>query len=72
MALLDMQKSWVGVQRRADANVRQPGYWPRAYVRLDLEGSVTNIDPDDARQLAKALTGAANMIDPPKPRKAKA
>ena len=69
MALLNMTEAWVGVQRRADANLRQPGWFPKAYVRLELEGTVTNIGPDNARALAKAIKFNADLIDPPAPRK---
>lgn len=62
--LLDLNKSWIGTQRRLDA---KPGstWYPPAYVRMDLEGDVTNMSPSAARQLAKALVYNANLIDPP-------
>ena len=70
MALLDLTKSWVGVSRRADELLtKNVGWYPQAYVRVDLEGQVVNISAHNAKQLAKAITAAANVIEPPTPRK---
>lgn len=68
MALLDTDQAWVGVEQRLDGNAQRPLSWPRAYVRMSLDGKVTNMSPSVARQLAKHLKANADRIDPPKPR----
>ena len=68
MALLGSDEVWVGIEHRLDGNPRHPDHWPRAYVRVALDGDVKNMSPAIARLLAKHLVAKANMIDPPKPR----
>lgn len=73
MALLDLTKSWIGVARRADEPIgKNSGWYPQPYVRIDLEGQVVNVSAYNAKKLAKAITAAANVIEPPTPRKRKA
>ena len=70
MALERMTEAWVGVQRRATDRLGTKDDWfPQSYVTLKLEHDPRrNLSPSAARTLAKALTAAANLIDPPKPR----
>jgi len=70
MALVDLNKSWVGVQRRASDRIGTKDDWyPQSYVTLKLEdGAQQNLSPSSARSLGKALLAAAAVIDPPKPR----
>ena len=67
MALLDLNKTWVGVQRRAtDRLGHRDAWYPTSYVTLSLPGHETvNISPSNAKALAKAITAAANLIEPP-------
>ena len=70
MALVDINKCWVGVQRRAsDALGKKDDWYPQSYVTLKLEDGVQqNLSPTAARKLSKALAAAASLIDPPTPR----
>lgn len=70
MALVNLNETWVGVQRRAtDQLGKRDDWFPASYVTLKLEGDgQKNLSADSAKRLAKALVAAANLIDPPKPR----
>ena len=69
MSLVNLNEVWVGVQRRAtDRLGNRDDWYPQSYVTLAIDGAKYNISPSSAKSLAKALTGAANLIDPPKPR----
>lgn len=73
MALIDINKCWVGVARRASERLGNRDSWyPQSYVRLSIEDDHFNLSPTNAKTLAKAITAAANLIDPPTPRKRKA
>lgn len=70
MALIDLNKCWVGVQRRASDRLGTRDDWyPQSYVTLKLEdGGQQNLSPSSAKALGRALIAAAAVIDPPKPR----
>jgi hypothetical protein len=70
MALVNLTKSWVGVQRRADEPLgKRDDWYPQSYVTIKLDDGVQqNLSPSGAKSLGKALIAAANVIDPPKPR----
>lgn len=72
MALLDLTKSWIGAVRRADECLGKNTWYPQPYIRLDLDGNITNVSAANAKQLAKAIKAAADLIEPPTPRRQKA
>lgn len=70
MALVNLNDCWVGVQRRATNMLGTRDSWhPASYVTLTMDdGTKYNLSPSAAKALARALSAAARLIDPPKPR----